>query len=98
MTAIPPQPQQQPIQLSQPQILQTSQPNPFGQIGGMLTEILSSKKALTMIGGNAVMWTAIKDTIANHEQFAMVCVIGSIALTAVYIIAQAYVDTHTHPK
>lgn len=60
----------------------------------MAVEFISSKKALSMIAGNAVLWSAISKAISKHEQFATVCVVGSFALTAVYIISQAYVDTH----
>lgn len=71
-----------------------STPSAASQVGSALVEFFSSKKALTMLTGNAVLLTAIDKAIAKHEQFAMVCVVGLVVLTAVYIASQAYVDAH----
>lgn len=81
-----------------PTVELTSQPGAMFSIGSTIVEMLGSKKALTMIGGNAALWTAITQIIQKHEQFATVCAIGSIFLTAVYIAAHAYVDTHSTKK
>jgi hypothetical protein len=72
-------------------------PNNLKLVGEALQtilETLGSKKAMTMVFGNAAFLSAASELLAKHPELSMTCVIAAACITCTYIITQGYVDAH----